>query len=64
MDRLFYTSVVLRERQNEISKDLAVRRMLREAKGTQSGMSRPRRLILQFAPVVIIASLIAFQLSN
>jgi len=64
MDRLFFASVVIRERQNEISRDLAVRRMLKEANGNQSGVSQSRRLALQFVPVIIIASLIAFHLGT
>jgi len=64
MDRLYYASFVIRERQNEISKDLAVRRMLKEATETQSGISKSRKLILQFVPVVIVTVLIVFHLGS
>jgi len=64
MDRLYYASFVIRERQNEISKDLAVRRMLKEANESQSVVSKPMRLILQFVPVIIVAVLIVFHLGS
>jgi len=64
MDRLFFASVVIRERQNEISRDLEVRRMLKEANESQSGVSQSRRLVLQFVPVIIVASLITFHFSS
>jgi len=64
MDRLYYASFVIRERQNEISKDLAVRRMLKEANENQPGISKSKRMVLRFVPVIILASLIAFHLGS
>lgn len=62
MDRMFFASIIARERQDEISKDLAVRHMLNEAHGNLHRVSKSKRTALRFAPAVIVISLIAFYL--
>lgn len=62
MDRMFLASVVARERQAEILKDLAVRHMLNEAAGNLPRVSKSKRMVLRFAPAVIVISLIALYL--
>jgi hypothetical protein len=42
-----------KERQREISKDLAVRHMLKEANGGQRPASHPKRLVLMGVPAVV-----------
>ena len=64
MDRQFFASVVARERSDEISKDLAVRHWLNGADGRLPGAAKPQRLILRFAPTVIVISLIALFLAG
>ena len=62
MDKMFLASVVARERQDEILKDLAVRHMLNEAEGNLPRVSKSKRMVLRFAPAVIVISLIALYL--
>ena len=62
MDRLFLASVVARERQAEISKELAVRHMLNEAKGNLRRAASSKRTVLRFASVVTAITLVALYL--
>jgi hypothetical protein len=58
MDKLFYESVVARERKDEISKELAIRHMLKEAERDNPGTSKPKRVILRITPALILITLI------
>ena len=60
MDKEFFASVVARERREEISKDLAIRHMLEEANGNMLGTKKAGRLVLRFAPVLVVISVFWF----
>ena len=62
MDKLFFASVVAREREGEITRELAVRHMLDEAEGNLPRVPKSKRMALRFAPAVIVVSLIAIHL--
>ena len=59
MDKFYFGKTVARERQHEINRDLAVRHMLKEARGDFFRVSKTRRLVMRFAPVVIVMSILA-----
>ncbi len=54
MDKLFYASVVARERKAEISKELAIRHMLKEAERDNPGTRKPKRMVLRITPALIL----------
>lgn len=58
MDKLFFASVVARERKDEISKELAIRHMLKEADGDMPQMTEPKPVVLRTAPALILFILI------
>jgi hypothetical protein len=58
MDRLFFASVVARERKDEITKELAVRHMLKEAEENLPRAPKSKGMMLRFAPSVLVVSLI------
>jgi len=60
MDRYYFAKLVARERKNEINNDLAIRHMLKEAEGDMPRMTRSKRMVLRFAPIVIIIALLVF----
>jgi hypothetical protein len=60
MDKYNFARLVARERKDEIDHDLAVRHMLREAEGDMPNGSRARRLVMRFAPIVIVISALAY----
>ena len=62
MDKLFFASVVARERKGEITKELAVRHMLNEAEGNLPRVPKSKGMVLRFAPAVIVVSLIVIYL--
>ena len=62
MDKLFFASVVARERNDEITKELAIRHMLNEAEGNLPRVRSSKSMVLRFAPTVIVISLIAIYL--
>jgi hypothetical protein len=62
MDKLFFASVVARERNDEITKALAVRHMLNEAEGKLPRVPKSKQMVLRFAPAVIVVSLIVIYL--
>jgi hypothetical protein len=59
MDKYYFAKLVARERKNEIDHDLAIRHMLKEADGGIFRVSKTRRLVMRFAPAVIVISLLA-----
>ena len=62
MDRLYLASVIARERQAEISKELAVRHMLNQAAGNLRKAASSKRLALRLVPAVTVIALIAMYL--
>ena len=58
MDKWFYASVIARERKNEISKELAIRHMLKEAERDNPGTSTRKRLAQRFKYAVALITLI------
>lgn len=58
IDKLFYASVVARERKAEISKELAIRHMLKEAERDNPGTSKPKRMVQRFKYAVALITLI------
>jgi hypothetical protein len=56
MDKLFLASVVARERKDEITKELAIRHMLKEAESDSPRISKSKRLVLRFVFAIIILS--------
>ena len=59
MDKFYFGKAVARERQREINQDLAVRHMLKEARDGYFEVSKTKRLVIRFAPIVIIMSTLA-----
>ena len=59
MDKFYFGKTIARERQGEIERDLAVRHMLKEARGGFFKVTKTKRLVMRFAPVVIVMSLLA-----
>lgn len=62
MDRLYLASVIARERQAEISRELTIRHMPNEAKGNLHRAASSKRMVLRFASVVTAISLVALYL--
>jgi len=60
MNNYNFGKLVANERKNEIERELAVRHMLKEANGGILKVSKTRRLVMRFAPAVIILSILAF----
>ena len=58
MDKLFYASVVARERKNEISKELALRHMLKDAERDLPEKRKPKPMVLRIAPAFILTTLV------
>ena len=55
-----FSKLVARERKAELSNFLATRHMLNEAEGDTPRVSKSKRLVLRFAPVVIVISILVF----
>lgn len=59
MDKFYLAKFVARDRKNEIDRELAVRHMLKEANWKIFKVSKTMRLVMRFALVVIIISILA-----
>jgi len=59
MDKYNFAKLVASERKNEIDRELAIRHMLKEADGGMFRVSKTRRLVMRFAPAVIVISVLA-----
>jgi hypothetical protein len=60
MDRNFYQQKLAEEHQREISRELANRNLLKEAGLNIFRITKPKRMIFQLAPTIIILSLLLF----
>jgi len=58
MDDWSFMAVVVRERKAEISKELAIRHMLKEAEKDDPATSKPRRMVQRITPALIFITLI------
>lgn len=54
----YFYQLIAKERQSDISKELATRHMLDEAESNAPGIKRVKRMGLRFAPAMIIMTLI------
>ena len=60
MDRNFYYQTAAQEHQREISRELANQHLLSEADGKSLDAKRVKRMVLRFAPAMIIVTLLVF----
>lgn len=59
MDKFYLAHFVARDRKREIDHNLAVHHMLKEANWKTFKGSKTRRLVMRFAPTVIVISMLA-----
>jgi hypothetical protein len=62
MDKFYLAKTIANERKREIENDLKVRHMLKEANWGIFKVSKSRRLVMRFAPAVIIITILALTL--
>lgn len=55
-----FAKLVAHERKDELSGFLKTKHMLKEAEGVTPGVSKTRRLVMRFAPVVVVISVFVF----
>ena len=64
MDKFYLAKFVANDRKKEIDHELAVRHMLKEANWGIFKVSKTKRLVIRFVPVVIVISLLAILILN
>jgi len=62
MDRNYYYEKMTKQRQREISQDLATRHLLDDPEARALSAKRVKRMVLRFAPAMIIISLLVIYL--
>lgn len=58
MDKFYLAKTISDERKREIEHDLKVRHMLKEANWKIFKVSKTRRLVMRFAPLLIVISIL------
>ena len=59
MDKFYLAKTIAGDRKKEIDHDLRIRHMLQEANSRLFKVSKTRRLVMRYAPAVIIISILA-----
>ena len=59
MDKFYLAKTIARDRKREIDHDLAVRHMLKDSNWKIFKVSKTRRLVMRFAPLLIVISILA-----